>query len=70
MFKLAKKRAVVIEVSCNAWIRVNNPNTYIFFDGFTYNTRGYFASCGVFLRGPEGTRKSTNNEQNDCAYYM
>ena len=25
---------------------------YILFDGFTYNTRGYFASCVVFSRAP------------------
>ena len=36
---------------------------YILFDSFTYNTRGYFASC---VRA----RKNTNNEQNVRAYYM
>ena len=25
-------------------------NTYILIDGFTYYTRGYFASCVVFFR--------------------
>ena len=57
MFQVAKKTAVVIEVSFKASIRVNKPNTYIFFDGFTYSTRGYFSSCGVFLRGPKGRGK-------------
>ena len=32
-------------------------NKYILFDGFTYNTRGYFASCEVFFRGPKGRGK-------------
>ena len=30
---------------------------YILFDGFTYNTRGYFASCVVVLRAPKGRGK-------------
>ena len=30
---------------------------YILLDGFTYNTRGYFASCGVFFRDPKGRGK-------------
>ena len=29
-------------------------NIYILFDGLTYNTRGYFASCVVFFRAPQG----------------
>ena len=29
-------------------------NKYILFDGLTYNTRGYFASCVVFFRAPKG----------------
>ena len=33
-------------------------NKYILFDGLTYNTHGYFASC------------VTSNEQNVRAYYM
>ena len=32
-------------------------NIYILFDGFTYNTRGYFASCVVFFRAPKGRGK-------------
>ena len=32
-------------------------NAYILFDGFTYNTRGYFASCVVFFRAPKGRGK-------------
>ena len=27
-------------------------NKYTLFDGLTYNTRGYFASCVVFFRAP------------------
>ena len=30
---------------------------YILFDGLTYNMRGYFASCAVFSRGPQGRGK-------------
>ena len=30
---------------------------YILFDGFTYNMRGYFASCVVFFRAPKGRGK-------------
>ena len=40
-------------------------NKYTLFDGLTYNTRGYFASCVVF-----GARKNTSNEQNVRSYYM
>ena len=29
----------------------------LLFDGFTYNTRGYFASCVVFFRAPKGRGK-------------
>ena len=36
---------------------------YILYDGLTYNTRGYFASC-------VGARKNESNEQNVPAYYM
>ena len=32
-------------------------NKYILFDGLTYNTLGYFASCIVFFRAPEGQGK-------------
>ena len=31
--------------------------TYILFDGLTYNTRGYFASCVVFFQVPKGRGK-------------
>ena len=34
-----------------------NNIIYILFDGFTYNTRGYFASCVVFFRAPKGRGK-------------
>ena len=30
---------------------------YILLDGLTYNTRGYFASCVVFFRAPQGRGK-------------
>lgn len=30
---------------------------YILFDGFTYNTRGWFTSCGVFFQAPKGQGK-------------
>ena len=32
-------------------------NKYILLDGLTYNTRGYFASCVVFFRAPQGRGK-------------
>ena len=35
----------------------NNSNTYILLDGLSYNTRGYFASCLVFFRAPQGRGK-------------
>ena len=31
---------------------------YILLDGLTYNTRGYFASCVVFFRAPQGRGKT------------
>ena len=34
-----------------------NKYTYILFDGLTYNTRGYFASCVAFFRAPLGRGK-------------
>ena len=34
-----------------------SPVKYILFDGLTYNTRRYFASCVVFFRAPEGRGK-------------
>jgi len=49
---------------------LNAINTYMLFDGLTYNTRGYFASCVVFLRAPKGAGINTSNEQNVRAYYM
>ena len=30
---------------------------YILLDGLSYNTRGYFASCVVFFRAPQGRGK-------------
>ena len=30
---------------------------YILLDGLSYNTRGYFASCLVFFRAPQGRGK-------------
>ena len=32
-------------------------NIYTLFDGFTDNTRGYFTSCVVVFRAPQGRRK-------------
>ena len=32
-------------------------NKYTFLDGLAYNTRGYFASCVVFFRAPQGRGK-------------
>ena len=29
-------------------------NKYTLFDGLAYNTSGYFASCVVFFRAPQG----------------
>ena len=45
-------------------------NIYTLFDGLTYKTCGYFASCVVFFPSPAGARKNTNNEQNVRSYYM
>ena len=36
--------------------KIQTGNIYILFDGLTYNTRGYFASCVVFFPSPEGAR--------------
>ena len=33
------------------------PNIYTLLDGLAYNTRGYFASCVVFFRAPQGRGK-------------
>ena len=35
-----------------------------------YNTCGYFASCVVFFRAPQGARKNTSNGRNVRSYYM
>ena len=32
-------------------------DTYTLFDGLAYNTCGYFASCVVFFRAPQGRGK-------------
>ena len=32
-------------------------NKYTLLDGLAYNTHGYFASCVVFFRGPQGRGK-------------
>ena len=32
-------------------------NSYTLLDGLAYNTRGYFASCVVFFRAPQGRGK-------------
>ena len=32
-------------------------NIYTLLDGLAYNTRGYFASCVVFFRAPQGRGK-------------
>ena len=45
-------------------------NKYTLFDGLAYNTCGYFASCVVFFRAPQGRGKITSNEQNVRSYYM
>ena len=34
-----------------------NVITYTLFDGLAYNTCGYFASCVVFFRSPQGRGK-------------
>ena len=36
---------------------VEGRNKYTLFDGLTYNTREYFASCVVFFRAPKGRGK-------------
>ena len=45
-------------------------NTYILFDGLTYNMRGYFASSIVFFRGPQGLGKIQAMSKNVCKYYV
>ena len=50
----------------DALLRAPLYNTYILFDGFTYNTRGYFASCVVFFRAPKGLGKILRNSQQLC----
>ena len=42
-------------------------NIYILFDGLAYNTCGYFASCVVFFRAPQG---QASIEQNVRSCYM
>ena len=40
------------------WTELNSPvNKYTLLDGLAYNTRGYFASCVVFFRAPQGRGK-------------
>ena len=36
---------------------VRAPYKYTLLDGLAYNTRGYFASCVVFFRAPQGRGK-------------
>ena len=38
-------------------ISENTRDIYTLFDGFTDNTRGYFTSCVVFFRAPQGRGK-------------
>ena len=45
-------------------------NKYILLDGLSYNTRGYFASCVVFFRAPQGRGKLRAMRQNVREYYM
>ena len=35
----------------------NTKNIYTLFDGLAYNTCGYFASCVVIFRAPQGRGK-------------
>ena len=37
--------------------RAQYQNKYTLLDGLAYNTRGYFASCVVFFRAPQGRGK-------------
>ena len=37
--------------------RAPNRTGYTLLDGLAYNTRGYFASCVVFFRAPQGRGK-------------
>ena len=54
---------ICLRTSFNFKIRTNHRpqkwdgNTYIFLDGLSYNTRGYFASCVVFFQAPQGRGK-------------
>ena len=41
----------------NARSKGNQFYTYTLLDGLAYNTRGYFASCVVFFRAPQGRGK-------------
>ena len=46
-------------------------NKYTLFHGLTHNSCGYFASCVVFFRAPQGRAgKNTSNKQNVRWYYM
>ena len=54
----------IAKLVCN-FSKSRSLDSYILFDGFTYNARGYFASCVVF-----GARKNTSNEENVRSYYM
>ena len=44
-------------------------NQCILFDGLTYNTHEYFASCVVFFRGPQGRGKIRAMSKNVREYY-
>ena len=44
-------------IHLHRWIVTYPLDKYILFDGFTYNTHGYFASCVVFFRAPKGRGK-------------
>ena len=39
------------------YFKLQKANIHTLFDGLTYNTRGYFASCVVFFRSQKGRGK-------------
>ena len=55
---LYARRTATICLSCFLFFpRFRKFHKYILLDGLTSNTRGYFASCVVFFRAPQGRGK-------------
>ena len=54
VLEFKKERIVLLQKLRN---KLLERCTYILLDGLSYNTRGYFASCVVFFRAPQGRGK-------------